>query len=453
MKSPSTPFNRKDLLYLVLLSILAVVVGLRGIFRYGYIGQDFNYHYGILLSYPQSFTFFLTNPPGLYWFTSLFRNHVSPDHYLECTALAFLILNTLALWGLYGFLWRGLTLWQLRYAAAAFVTFVPFRVIQSLVFAADAFTIPIFVLTAVFTLRLMENARRIFSWIGLSLILSAGMLCKYTFVGVLPPVALVLLVALARQLPFGCFLRWGAVGVMTLALPAGIFWSEVNQGNQLKGHWLAPGEPVVMRWSDILTLQKSDFGVLSAPEYFRDEVYHDRKYSYMGLLHLASVTDSQSYFQAPPPELTTKWDGRVRNEFRRTRSALSQALQTWSVRWSLPFSILAVTGTLFCGLLSLQSLLRSKPLLPDAVVVLTALAVGFYAPIFLNLHRVGDPYGAGYWVPRLVLPALLIFYALGFVAVDFVCQRLPQARAVKLFLFVFAGYTLTACGLFVSFLV
>lgn len=453
MKRFPLPFAKKDLLFLVLLSVLGAAVGLRGILRYGYIGQDFNYHHAILLGYPGSFNFFLTNPPGLYWFGNLIRQHVSAGHYLEGCALAFLVLNTLALWLVYGFLWRSLTHWSLRCAAAAFVTFLPFRVIHAVVFASDAFTLPFFALAAFFTLRLMEDPRRIFSWLGLSLGLSAGMLCKYTFIGVLPPIALVLAVALGKQLPLGGFLRWGAIGVLSLALPAGIFLSEISQGNELKTHWLPEGAPVVMRWSDILTVQKGDAGVFSAPEYFRDQLYHDRPYSYPALLHLSAVTDCLSFFQAPPPALVTDWDHRMRDQFARTRSPRSQRLQTWSVRWSLPFTALAVIGTLFCGVLSLQSLVRPRPLLPNAVVMLTTLAVGFYSPIFLNLHRVGDPYGAGYWLPRLILPALLVFYALGFVMIDFVCLRLERFPALRIFRFAFAGYTLVACLLFVSFLI
>jgi hypothetical protein len=60
---------------------------------------------------------------------------------------------------------------------------------------------------------------------------------------------------------------------------------------------------------------------------------------------------------------------------------------------------------------------------------------------------------AAYWYPRLVLPAILVFYSLGFVALDRLCQRLARRQgAPRRFLLAFAGYTLVACLLFIGFL-
>src|SRR5271165_3583245 len=82
-----------------------------------------------------------------------------------------------------------------------------------------------------------------------------------------------------------------------------------------------------------------------------------------------------------------------------------------------------------------------------------ALALGFYSPVFFALTLLNDPYEAGYWLPRLVLPALVVFFSLGFAALDFLYQSLARWRgAPRAFLNVFAGYTLVACLLFVGFL-
>ncbi len=455
----TSPFTKRDVAFLGLLAICGLVVGALGIVHYGYIGQDFILHRGLILSFPGSFSFSLGNPPALYWIGSSIRNHVSPTHYLEVIAAVFLVLNSSALWIIYRFIWISINHWQLRYAAAAFSTFIPVRVIHSIVLAADGLTLPVFALVALFVHRLFENPRRIGSWVAMSLCLSAGMLCKYTFVGLLLPAALVLAIAIWKRAMKGQRLRWGAVEILALAVPAAVFLLEMHESEKRTGvvtnqEWLAKGVPPVMRWSDMLLPKRSDLGLIrSAPEYLQDKLYGFRNYSYMGLLHVAVFADILNFFQSPPPEMSEGWSNRTQDPFVRHRTALSQALQTWSVRLCLPFSALAVAGTLFSIVLSFQSLLAGKPLFSGAAVVMTALATGFYSTVFFSLHRINDPYTAGFWLPRLVLAALLIFFILGFLLVDFICRhRERSGRAPRLFLSCFLCYTLLACLLFIGFL-
>jgi hypothetical protein len=456
---PSAQFERRDLWFLVAVTAIGVGVELIGIYHYGYIGQDFNFHRYFILTFPQSFSYELSNPVGLYWFVSLIHNHLSATYCFELAALGFLAANVCGLWLMYGFIWQSIGHRYLRFAAAAFITFIPFRLIHSVVIAADAFTLPLFALIAYFTLRIFRQPRHLSSWTGLSASLSVGMLCKYSFAGLLPPLVLLIAIALWRKLAKGERLRWGLAGLLAVALPAGIFLFEMSESAKVDGystsrHWLAKNAPRIMRWRDLLTLQKGDAAILTAPEYVRDRVFDPRKYSYMALLHLSSFTDLLGYFQPPPPEIPIGWSGRLQFEFSRSRTALSNSLQKLSARWSLPYSFLALAGVLTFGVLSLRSLLAAQPTLPDATVVLTALAAGYYLLIFLNLPRLADPYGAGYWLPRLVLPALLVFHCLGFALVDFVCTRLERSSVwPKTLRAGFAAYTLVACILFTGFLV
>ncbi|MGA2015913.1 MAG: hypothetical protein ABSH26_03095 [Opitutaceae bacterium] len=456
----ASPFTARDRLFLGLLVAAASAVGLRGIYHYGYIGQDFLVHLRLITAFPTlpwTVLYYQTTPPALYWLGSLVREH-APAHFLEALALVFLVLNAAGLWIFYGFLWNSMVNWQLRYSAAAFATFVPFRLIHSIVIAADAFSLPLFALAALFALRLFGRPGSFGSWVGLSLSLSAGVLCKYTFAGMLPAAAILLAAAVRWRLPSGERLRWSVVGILALAVPSEVFALEMVESSRAKGTltdlvWLRKGEPAVMRWRDILLLKENDLGLLSAPEYFRDRVYEVRKYSYLGLLHVSSVTDVMNLFQPPPGAIPTDWGQRAQRPFLRDRTARSQRLQVWSVRWCLAYSAMAVLGTLSCGALSAGSLLRRVPILPDATVVITVLAVGFICPVFLTLTLVNDPYMAAYWYPRLVLPAILVFYSLGFVALDRLCQRLARRQgAPRRFLLAFAGYTLVACLLFIGFL-
>jgi hypothetical protein len=444
------------------LAAAAVAVGLRGILHYGFVGQDFVQHRALTLLFPSApfrNSYLRTNPPGLYWFASLVRGHVSAAYDLQATALAFLGFNTGGLLVIFALLWKCISNWQLRYSAAALITFVPFRVIHSVVLSADAFTLPIFAFTALFTLRLYEEPRRLANWTGLSLILLAGMFCKYSFAGLLPPVALLLGVAIVTRLRTGERMRWWATGALALALPSAALLLQLEESAHLKGTltdlvWLPSGAPPVMRWSDILMLKRSDAGLLAAPEYFRDKVYETGKYSYPGLLHVSSFTDIMGIFQAPPVDISTEVDKLRMTPADRSRTERSRVLQVWSVRWCLVFSALALAGTVVCGALSLASLLSRRPLVASATVVMTALATGFYFPILLGLTRVTEPYTGGYWLPRLALPSIVVFLCLGFVMLDWLCQRLGLPQPVLgTLLFALTAYTLVACALFVGFLV
>lgn len=453
------PFDGKDIAFLSSISAAGFAVGMSGIRHFGYMGQDFISHRTLVLTFPSSFGFGLTNPPGLYAFGSAIRRLVGGSHYLEVIALAFLILNAWALWIVYRFLWMSMARWQLRYAAAALATFIPFRVIHSVVLAADAFTLPFFALGAVFVLNLFENPKDARSWIAMSVCLSGGMVCKYTFAGLLPPAALILAMATWRKVAPGERLRWGLAGAAALSVPIGVFLFEMRASAHDKGsvtdqQWLTKGAPSVMRWRDQLLPQRSDLRLLrAAPEYEKDRLYGFREFSYLGLIHSSSFVDVLNFFQPPPSGVATDWGHRTQDPFPRTRTDLSQELQTFSVRWSLPFSVLALTGTIAIIVLTLRSLQSGESLVPEAVMVMTSLASGFYSTVFFSLHRINDPYTAGFWLPRLVLPALLIFFCLGFVFLDLLFRHVAVRRQIlDPCLSLFLGYTLVACGFFAGFL-
>jgi len=457
----TSPFTAGDRLFLGLLTALGLAVGARGILHYGYIGQDFMVHLRLIRAFPRvpwSILYVQSTPPALYGLGSLIRTHLAPVHFLETLALVFLLANAAGLWVFYGLIWNSIANWQLRYSAAAFATLVPFRLIHSVVLAGDALTLPLFALATLFTVRLFRNPAGLGSWVGLSLCLSLGMVCKYVFSGLLPAVAAVLALALARRLPARRRLRWALIGLLALGVPTEVFLLEMGESSRMGGTitdlvWLKKGEPAIMRWSDVLLPKRSDLALLSAPEYLGDRIYAVRKYSYPGLLHVASVTDVLNLFQAPPARVPVDWAHRVEEPFLRERSARAQILQRWSVRGCLVYSGLALAGTLFFAYRCVQSLVRRAELVADSTAVVFVLAVGFYSPIFATLTLLNDTYEGGYWLPRLVLPAILTFYCLGFAALDGLCQWIARLRRTpQVFLNAFAGFTLVACGLFVGFL-
>jgi hypothetical protein len=451
-------FARADWVFLGIVSAFGFALGLVGIWHYGYNAQDFAVHREEIRTYPRTIYYAINYSLALGWLGSLIRARVTTAHDLEAIALVFLVLNTAALWFVYRLIWLTLSRPALRYAAAAFATFVPFRVTTAVALAADAFTLPVFAVAAFCVVRLYSDPRRPWIWACLGIVLILGVLCKFSLVSLLPPTTLLVLVAIRRRLPSGGRLPW--VMAASLALAPAVIVCEFQLRESIRVHgevdgveWLPRDMPPVMRWSDLLLPGVADFRLLSAPDYFKGKLYMDRAFSYPGLLHVASFSDVLSNFQ-PPPTISTDWDHRYQLHIVRDRSARSQVLQEISVRAGLVFSILALTGLAFASVGSMASLVTGRPLVPDAVCVLTLLAISCYGQIFLSLPQLRHPYPEGYWLPRLVIPSLLVFFLLGFFLVERAAGLLERrGRPPGPFLVAFAGYTFAACLIFCGFLV
>jgi 4-amino-4-deoxy-L-arabinose transferase-like glycosyltransferase len=450
--------GRKDAIWLGLILAGAVALGLHGILHYGYIGQDFPLHLRLIQTYPDGFSFRETNPPALYWLGALIREKVTATYHLETLGLVLLALNTAALWGFYCLIWTALASRPLRFAAAAVITFVPFRVIHAVVISSDAFTVPVFAAAACGTIALLRHPGRVGWWLTLAAVLSLGMLMKYSLVGLLPAIAFALVPALWRSRADGRLMPRSALGLAALALPSAIFLWEMRESDRVQGattygHWKVPGTPSIMRWEDILLLKRSDRRLLSAPEYFRDKLYDERVYSYAGLLHVTTFTDSHNYFQTVPTDISTGLDHRRQDDPGRTRTGRSQTLQTWAVHWTLPLSLLALFGSLAALAAAGPVLLLGGSAIPPGAAVLAVLGFGVYAPIFFSFTQLGDPYTPGYWLPRLVMPAVLAFLCLGYVMFDLGQARLHRwPRLQALLPRVALAHGLLACALFVGFL-
>lgn len=457
---PASRFSHRDRCYLGALLVVALLVGLSGIKDHGYIGQDFDSHHLVIKTYPLNFSYGMTNPPGLYVLGNLIYRYITEVYYLEVLAGFFLVLNLAGLWLLFGLLWSMIDSWRLRYAAAALITFVPFRTVHAIVIASDAFTIPLFAAIAALTLHLFQKPRSVSAWVGLSLTLSVALLTKYTFVGTLAAIAAVLGIKLIRELTGGELARYLTIAFFALGIPASVFLLQMQESRKVSGatttgHWKPKGNPPVMRWSDILLPQRSDVRIFSALQYFPDEVYVTRRYSFMGLVHLTSFSDSQNFFENPPTKVSPHWKQRARESFHRDRSRLSHLLSKLSLAWCVPLSILAIAGTLGCGALGLHALFfPGRARVAPATIVVAALAAGFYAPVYFSLTQLGDPYTAGYWLPRLVLPGLLMFFALGFVLLDFAVRNNGgDPRREKIVGRLALAHTAVACAIFIAILV
>jgi hypothetical protein len=408
----------------------SLMQGLIGIAKYGYCGQDFAYHYKLLVTFPQGFSYEFTNPPGIYFLGYLVRRFLSDAFVLEATAFILLVGNVLALWLLHFVLKRIIGFTPLRCAALLIAAFVPFRVVHSIVYSADAVTVPLFVLVAWLAIRLFEKGECASClWAMIGGLMTMAVFFKYTFVGMLPALALI---AVHQFLHGGVSGRArravAAAAVLSLAVPGLAVWMQLELSRKAGGYtmekqWLPPHLPREMTLRDMLLLKSRDVELLKAPQYFQDAVYETHRHSYPGLVHLAMFTDLLNYFQRPPEFRAHLVEHQKDSGQPIPRRPIASALSPLAVVASLPLSAAALAGTILASFGSARRLLTNGGA-PLAVAVLTSLALGFYAPIILNIRDMWGAYQAGYWLPRLVMPSLVTFLMLGFVLAD----RMLRAR-------------------------
>jgi hypothetical protein len=125
----------------------------------------------------------------------------------------------------------------------------------------------------------------------------------------------------------------------------------------------------------------------------------------------------------------------------------------FAINWAIPFSVLGLVGTLYCLALAIPSILQPNTLLSQQAALVGILAMGFYAPIFFCLHRIAIPYYAGYWLPRLIMPPLVVFLVLGFLILEFSIERASfSPRTQNIIKNISLAYTSIACLLFIAFL-
>jgi hypothetical protein len=411
--------------------VLSAVVQINAILHHGVIGQDWKNNYTLSKEMSADLNSVLsfsdTNPPAYYFIAALIIRLTGGVHEVEVIGLLNMLLNLGALWLLHRLALR-LIVGQpaLRVGLMALVTFVPVRLIHSVVLAGDALTLaPMFGL-ALLLIRLLEEPRpnqRMFLALAASLTLIAGVLIKFTFMSALVATALVFAQAFRR----GTWRGREAIVLCALVIlpPAMLAFEQVSRhdrfGSLILGVPLAL--PASMSPASIVFLRPADRRLLDAPVYnetsalpqeVRDaterlkyELLLQDRYSYLALTHLATFTDLLNIFQYDPSD-----------EPFGKRDARNQRLMALAVKTALPITLLclAAGAALTVGFLlfGVFAPARSRA---DAEAVLL-LALGWLGNIIVFLPRVDAAYWGGYWLPRLILPALLLLFLLTFFLLD-----------------------------------
>ncbi len=423
--------------------VVRVGLGVWGIAHFAYMGQDFQIHVRILETVPTGFAWDGTNPPLLYAVAWFVREYLTRRFFLEVTSLVFLAINVASvplvvkMLGRLGLSPRGSAL------GVILLLFMPFWVVHTAVFAADVFTVPLFFAIAELLCRLYEEPRggprEIAILAGLQLALALAVLAKYTFLYLLVLAALLVAWRYRRE-P----LRLVPAALIVCLLPGLIGIYEVREmvrvnAYVLYGAYTHPGsdypQPDPMRLQDMFLLKRADLKLLRAPQFYADELNEPYRYSYAGLLHVTAYTDSFGFFQPNPREVPV-WSPRGRlaveanllahpGALGKARSPLARWASPVAVVLSLPLSLLALWGTLRATWQAFRAVLARRGGQEGIRALILAMALAYYVPVLRLLPRVVHAYRFGYWLPRLVMPSLLVFLALGIVELGRIARPFP----------------------------
>ena len=420
----------------VLLLGLFVVVGVHAVQNLAFIGQDFHFHLGRvnrMFTFPDDwFAQDVTNRPLIYWIALGGMRLTANRAPFEFAAGFFLVCNAGALGLMHDSMRRWVSSPALRVAALALVAFLPVTVISAVAFAADAMAMPLFALLGWSLLRLSEAdaPRSRWGYAALAgLALSVGQFAKFTFI-VLPLAVLVVGALLWR---WGRIKRAHAVPlfVAVFLFPALVGgWLHFKAERALAGQparhsfeWRGTGE---MTWRSLLLVKASDVRILDAPAYW-DFVEADGKqvlpllapnsYSYPALLHLGVFTDVLDLANLGSTDRGVP------------RPQPQKLFSQRAVRMGLLFSVPGFCAVvIFIGCV-LGSLARPSLAPPSGPVIWGVLGLVWFLAIVLPLPFVQHAYDWGYWLPRLVVPALWSFALVLFSLLDERIGRRKHATA------------------------
>lgn len=425
------------------LSILAAVLiylafQVNAVFHHGWWGQDFAMHKKWMaeaISRPWYFLWHLdptrTGLPLYEWLTGTVYKILNGRHWLEVVALLSIAFNTAALLLLYSLLRRFISRALIRLACFFFIVFAPFAMITAVVYGADSITLPLFIIMLSLIVHVPHFAddRRKFWLIVIALVfcLIFAIGNKMTFVTQIPSV-LLSLIALYRVglLQKDQLIRASIVIAVICGAP--ILTAKAHTHGEYNFPFgKVPGSEMSLR--DILFFRKADPHVLSAPAYNEQSPVdapaqgvwpaHNHnllikdKFSYPALLHLAIYTDIMNIYQ----------DDRRGGEFGE-RSVVNRRRMRRAVRTGLLFSIAFLILTPIAAVRSLYSTFIQKRVDSVGLAIVTICGSIWYLNIVAGFPFV-MAYIGGYWLPRLVVPALICFFLLSFSEAD----RLLRSRS------------------------
>jgi hypothetical protein len=410
-----------------------LVVQINAILHHGMWGQDFIFHLKyIAQAYQDPYRYWTTyregqnNPPLFHLLCAgVFRitRHV---HSLEVISLIALSLNTLALYLLHRLSLRMMPSATMRLATFIFLVFLPVGMIHAIVLAADCVTTPSVVLLMYLLVRISESGSKPFwkfaLWcVAASAALAFAVSVKFTSIA-LVPAAVVAVVAMWFGRRTGAF-RTAVALLLVVGPPAliglGIYRQyKAQQTSNLGVNLHINPEERELNIRSVLFFRAADEKLLRAPPYNRDsgrgslgvdkfELGIQNKYSYIGLLHLGVFTDVLNIYQYDP---TDGYFG--------ARSRHAQKRMTLAVKTALPYTFCALLACPWLLLTSSWNVLVRRRRRDVPILIILTVSFAFWLVIVIFLPFTGA-LGGGYWLPRLVVPALFGFFLITFTFISY----------------------------------
>ena len=345
----------------------------------------------------------------------------------------FVALAGAALWLLHDSLRYVVKAPQARLSALALVAFLPVSVVTTVVYAADALALFPFVLAGWSLLRCLSDPApraRISAALLCGLALCLGNVAKATFMTLPLGVAVILLLQVRRRaLEPGAAARVALV-VVAIPLAFGLWLSsqaraaEASSPARHSFDWKGTGE---MTLSSLLIPKPGDLRILGAPTYFptpdpnsgkRTLVTTDNALSYPALMQLGIFTDVMNLAG--------------NNVVNRTSRPGRQAMASrFCAAWGLAIAVPALVALAGLAAATVTGAFTPARLPGMGVVVWLVLGATWYLPLVAILPFVHHAYEWGYWLPRLVLPAVWAFLIVAVGAVEARAEG-PSKRRVLL---------------------
>jgi len=356
-------------------------------------------------------------------------NLIGKCFYLKYLAFIQIILNIFALLLFYKLMQRIIYSQIIRMNCFCLITFLPAFVIPSLVIAADAMTNFLFIVIVWHLIWLKERSETLMSFIpimmGLALLLFFAFNIKFNLGSCIG--AVFLLLTLFYLYKTFNFKRYVLAVVVIVMIPMSIIFLQYN--------WYIKKQMPILNESrtnmthmtlrSLIFFRKTDQALLNA-RYFHEYRYikeygypfqpmlRTNYFSYPGLLHVALFTDIMNIYQ---PNVSPQLTGRD-HYYHQIRSAPNQKKMSLAVKTGVPFFLGLILVVPYLVLSEMFRMVFRKKSFEYPLVVLMLLSGTYYLATVINLPFISQSYSMGYWLPRLVMPALISFFILLFVGLD-----------------------------------
>jgi hypothetical protein len=418
--------------FVVAAFVIYLVFQLHAAAFHGYWGQDWVTHkiwineatehpWTFLTHYSQSHEFRAggrTNPPLYHILCGLVKRTVGVPHYLLVIGLVNVALGFAGLCFAYGVIYRLIASPFVRAASIVFILFVPFAMVHAQVIASDALATPLFWFLLWLLVRVSSERSKwslAVSLVFLPWLLMAATLVKFTFASFILATGIWAILLWWTRLWSA---RRSAVALVVVTVIPMLFayLNMVRYGSQLNSTLGIAQPPALseaaMNPRSVVWLRAADVDVLHAPAYNwkvngKFDLLVENKHSFPALLHLAIFTDILNIYQFDPYD--HYFGIRTLRNHHRMRTA---------VRSGILISIFTVVGVIALLARSTITVLFHRDPRDFLIFIVLLFSMAWFANIVVFLPFIRISYYGGCWHPRLLAPALLGFFIVGFTFLD-----------------------------------